>query len=422
MGGVSVDVEVWVDRFHPVAHFDVRVGAAVAVTNSIEQWRTKPTAIEGNWQSGYYCTSQYVWPDVLYSGTGWGAEAGQLLWWHRNDHDSSHTYYDIALAHQNLTHAGLEPFNPLLNRTFGGFISHGTAGKWSAAATAATSYGLNATLSALAPLRHVSFDLVAFTAISPSESDYIARFHSLVQSLPAANHSRAAHQRWWHSFWNRSHTVVHIPASPQLSYNLTQRLILQRALDAMDGLNDYPIHFNGQAWNIGSYAEGAQGPDLRQWGSAMWWQNVREMYYPAVQSGDWDILQHMFGFYQRMLPIQQLRTLAYYNHTGAYYDETITMYGLVTDAGFGYTCDGTPHIHNNPYVRYAHYSQLAHATTQTRIRLPVLCKRHSCTHILTRCAVPHVFVVLQVSLGRRPGAVRADARLLSLHSERRLCC
>ena len=76
------------------------------------------------------------------------------------------------------------------------------------------------------------------------------------------------------------------------------------------------------------------------------------MYYPAVQNGDWDILHAMFDFYQRILPIQQLRTLAYYNHTGAYYDETVTVFGLVTDSGFGYTCDGTPHIHNNPYIRY----------------------------------------------------------------------
>ena len=351
VAGVDVSVEIWVDRFHPVAHFTLRTSADVGVASSIEQWRTVPTAIGGNWQSGYYCTPQYVWPDELYGGTGWGARNGELLWWHRNDHDANHTYYDTALEHQNLTHAGLEPYNPLVNRTFGGYIRH-TEGKWSDAVVAQTSYGRNATLTALAPLRHVSFDLVAFTTISQSEADYTTRFQALVDALPSADSSRAAHNEWWHHFWNRSHTIVHIPAQAELSYNLTQRLVLQRALDAMDGLSAYPIHFNGQGWNIGSYGDGAQGPDLRQWGSAFWWQNVREMYYPAVQAGDFDILHAMFGFYQRVLPVQELRTLAYYNHTGAYFDETVTMYGLVSDAGFGYTCDGTPHIHNNRWIRY----------------------------------------------------------------------
>ena len=360
VGGVSVAVEVWVDRFHPVAHFDVRVSADTAATHSIEQWRTAPTAIEGNWQGGYYCTPQYVWPDVLYDGDGWGSEAGQLLWYHRNDHDLNHTYYSIALERQQLSSAGLQAFDIFTNRTFGGFISHGSVGKWSTAATAATSYGLDATLTALAPLRQISFDLVAFTTFSQSAADYIARFHSLVDSLPSANSSRPAHDAWWRSFWARSHTFIHIPAQPELSYNLTQRIILQRAVDAMDGLNDYPIKFNGQGWNIGSYSQGAQGPDLRDWGSAMWWQNVRLPYYPAVQNGDWDILAAMFAFYQRILPVQQLRTLAYYNHSGAYYDETITVYGLVSDAGFGYTCDGTPHVHNNRWIRYVPATHVAH--------------------------------------------------------------
>ena len=293
-----------------------------------------------------------MWPDELYGGQGWGGGAGQLLWWHRNDHDSNSTYYDTALRRQSLDNVGLEALNPLANRTFGGFIRHSAADQWSAAAVAATPYGRNASLTALTPLRHLSFDLVAFTTTSMSEADYVARFHELVDALPSANSSRLAHNAWWQSFWNRSHTVVHVPAAAAQSFTLTQRLVLQRALDAMDGLGDYPIHFNGQGWSIGSYSDGPQGPDLRPWGSAFWWQNVREMYYPAVQSGDWDILQAMFGFYQRLLPVQQLRTQSYYNHSGGVFDETMTVYGLVVDGGWGYTCSGTRELHNNGYIRY----------------------------------------------------------------------
>ena len=55
--------------------------------------------------------------------------------------------------------------------------------------------------------------------------------------------------------------------------------------------------------------------------SAFWWQNVRESYYPAVQAGDYDVLRAMFGFYQRLLRVQEMRVHRYYGHDGAYFEE-----------------------------------------------------------------------------------------------------
>jgi alpha-L-fucosidase 2 len=88
-----------------------------------------------------------------------------------------------------------------------------------------------------------------------------------------------------------------------------------------------------------------------KWGSAFWWQNVRESYYPAIQAGDFDLLRHMFAFYQRLLPVQEKRVQRYYNHSGGYFEETTTLYGLMVDGVFGYLCDGTVALHGNPTIR-----------------------------------------------------------------------
>ena len=59
----------------------------------------------------------------------------------------------------------------------------------------------------------------------------------------------------------------------------------------------------------------------------------------------------MFGFYQSILPVQEIRVQAYYNHSGAYFEETTALYGIMVDGVFGYLCDGTVPIHGNPTVR-----------------------------------------------------------------------
>ena len=78
---------------------------------------------------------------------------------------------------------------------------------------------------------------------------------------------------------------------------------------------------------------------------------MREPYYPAVQAGDWDILRAMFSFYQSILPVQEIRVQKYYNHSGAYFEETTALYGIMVDGVFGFLCDGTVPVHGNPTIR-----------------------------------------------------------------------
>jgi hypothetical protein len=52
-GKLRVFALVWVDRYHSVVHFNLSTSQPVQATNSIEMWRTQPTPMGQNWQSGY---------------------------------------------------------------------------------------------------------------------------------------------------------------------------------------------------------------------------------------------------------------------------------------------------------------------------------------------------------------------------------
>ena len=358
---MDVSIVIWVDRYRPVIHFTTTTSLPATATLSIEMWRTQPTSMDW-WSWGYYCAADTtnVDPDTFVpSGLELSpSAAGELLWYHRNGHQSvENRTYLHALKLQSLEGVGLEERDVLHNRTFGGFVTtHDRTGKrWSRAAAGIDpkTAVLVANVSTLQPLTDLSFHLYTTTATTDTAEQYLDLLKQQVANMSAKDELEAwtAHESYWAEFHNRSHIELTIHGvNASASYNLSRNLLLQRTLDGMDGLSPYPIHFNGQAWNIGDNVTG-NGPDYRQWGSAFWWQNVREPYYPAVQSGDWDILRSMFDFYHSLLPVQEIRVQQYYNHSGAYYEETTALYGLMVDGVFGYLCDGTVAIHGNPTVR-----------------------------------------------------------------------
>ena len=358
---VDVSIHVWVDRYRPVVHVTATTSRPTTASLSIEMWRTSPTPMDW-WSWGYYCANDTanVDPDTFRPdglGIANPTGAGELLWFHRNDHQpvENRTYLH-ALKLQGLEGVGLEEKDVLRNRTFGGFITtHDSTGKrWSQPAVVVSNDSiLYATVSTLTATTDMSFDLYTVTATTDTVDEYLDLFKRQVSDMLSVPVSTAwqAHETYWTEFHNRSHIVFNLhDINASASYNLTRDLVLQRLLDGMDGISAYPIHFNGQAWNIGDN-ETSNGPDYRQWGSAFWWQNVREPYYPAVQAGDWDILRSMFAFYQSILPVQEARVRAYYNHSGAYYEETTALYGLMVDGVFGFLCEGTVPIHGNPTIR-----------------------------------------------------------------------
>ena len=150
----------------------------------------------------------------------------------------------------------------LRNRTFGGFVTtRDSSGKrWSTAAAAQQDF-LSAAVTTLVPMTDLSFDLYSMTATTNTVEEYLSLFREQVANLSAVDASSAwsAHEAYWAEFHSRSYIEFNIhDINASASYNLTRDILLQRTLDGMDGLSPYPIHFNGQAWNIG---DGQTGND-----------------------------------------------------------------------------------------------------------------------------------------------------------------
>ncbi len=97
---------------------------------------------------------------------------------------------------------------------------------------------------------------------------------------------------------------------------------LQRYAQGFQGRGAYPIKFNGGFF----YAEDAH-PDWRNWGDCYWWQNTRHMYHPMLACGDYDLMPPLFKMYEDARLLAESRTAKYHNAQGAYFPETMTLFG-----------------------------------------------------------------------------------------------
>jgi len=76
-----------------------------------------------------------------------------------------------------------------------------------------------------------------------------------------------------------------------------------------------------------------------------------------MASGDFDLLFSLYRFYLSILPLSLQRNKIYFNHTGAFFPETLTMFGMYTNGGYGYDCPNQRgnlpfNTAGNTYIRY----------------------------------------------------------------------
>lgn len=126
---------------------------------------------------------------------------------------------------------------------------------------------------------------------------------------------------------------------------VTQAYILQRYMTAIGGRGDYPIKFNGSIFTVEPKAMGYDyNADWRKWGDCFWWQNTRIPYGPMLANGDADLMEGLFKTYERVLPLAKARTKIYHNAEGAYFPETMTLFGTYSNNDYGW--DRTGHQPN----------------------------------------------------------------------------
>lgn len=134
---------------------------------------------------------------------------------------------------------------------------------------------------------------------------------------------------------------------------VTRAYALQRWVNACGGRGNYPIKFNGSIFVVDH--NDYKHADYRAWGGCYWWQNTRHCYWPMLTAGDFDLIRPLFRFYMDTLPARKAATRNYYGHDGAFYPETMSIWGNYTDQGdLGYGVDrkGKPDgLTDNTFVR-----------------------------------------------------------------------
>jgi hypothetical protein len=132
---------------------------------------------------------------------------------------------------------------------------------------------------------------------------------------------------------------------------LTRAYTLQRFMNACGGRGPFPIKFNGSTFVVDNKFDA----DYRAWGGCYWFQNTRHSYWPMLMSGDFDLMKPFFDLYMKVLPARKLATRNYYGHDGAFFPETMSIWGNYADQGdlgYGVNRAGKPDgLTDNTYVR-----------------------------------------------------------------------
>jgi len=282
--GGAATRRVWVDANRPVIHVESETAEPCDVEVAFETTRPAP---EKNLQADTILTDQ----------------TNRIVWFYRNLNK------DVP---------------QLANRTFGAAISGD--GLVSASCTV---------LHSEKPAKHHEISICVLTAQTPTPEAWLAQLNQVAtqaESVPLET-ARREHAKWWNDFWNRSWIFI---SGDDDAANVTRGYVLQRFVSACAGRGAYPIKFNGSIftmdWHKSEKIKGVETnyivpADARDWGGQYWFQNTRPMYWPMLQSGDFDMMQPLFKMFREILPNNEKEVRDFYHHAGAYFAETKPFYG-----------------------------------------------------------------------------------------------
>lgn len=133
--------------------------------------------------------------------------------------------------------------------------------------------------------------------------------------------------------------VAHRPA--ERGSLVTRGYVLQRFVNACQGRGEFPIKFNGGSYTVEPTAMGRPfNPDWRNWGDCHWFQNVRHTVHPMLATGDFDLMEPFFKLYENARPLAESRSRKYHYAQGAYFPETMTVWGTYSGGDYGWDRTG----------------------------------------------------------------------------------
>lgn len=337
-GAKRTRLTLWVDVFSPVVHVEIDSPQPTHLTAQYESWRTadRPYRPDEQPMHGSYTDAPVV-PTAFADRTAF--DGNDIIACHRNR--DSDTVFDLLVAQQGLSAVKDRMWNPLPGLTFGvlmrgqDMVAAGTAtGRY--ASTDFTAWRLK---SRTARRRH---ELRVHCHIATTKDP--AQWRQGLDALAATSLTQrpAARQRtqaWWRAFWERSHIRVNPDKGPEdIGWRVGRNYQLFRHQLGTNAYGHYPTKFNGGNFTTDPEFVDPQitaSPDFRRWGGGIFTaQNQRLVYWPMLKSGDFDMMDAQFMFYERARGNAELRTQVYWGHAGASFTEQVESFGL--PCGFDY--------------------------------------------------------------------------------------
>jgi len=330
-----VQLKVFVDANAPVIHILGRCDRAVEVQAALENWRTEEKVLKGEELGSSWTMQQAPSNVVVRESADVVRNPGNdiVLWYHRN----GTSVVPFTLKHQGLESLAELVHDPILRRTFGGRM----------AAKGFTVDG-PASIRSLAATQQFDVQIAAHCSQAESLERWEAELTRIARRAEAGPASARSTARWWQSFWDRSWIFIEGDSAADRSEAagspspITRAWILQRWMTACAGRGNYPIKFNGSIFTVDP--EFTQGPnfnaDWRRWGDCFWWQNTRFPGYAAIAAGDYEECHAIFRLYREMLPLCKARAKLYYHADGAYFPETVTLFGTYANNDYGWDRTG----------------------------------------------------------------------------------
>ncbi len=324
----SNTVRIWIDANHPAIHVEAHTEHPAVLQVSLEMWRKNQSLQEPSAEkAGMFELGSDDYPVQFEADTILPAEKRSIAWYHFN----KQSIYPTVMKQEHLA-ALLGKFpDPLLHRCFGALIT-GTG-------------LLSQDDKTLRSNQRSNFRVDIVALVEKNATSGRAWKAQLDESLATANPvdlnaAWAANKKWWHDFWDRSWIDV---SGDDQAQEVSQGYAMQRYMMASSSRGELPVKFNGGIFTVGhDLPDGVasdrenHNPDYRAWGNCYWNQNNRLLYWPLVETGDYDLLKPWFRMYLSDLSLEKARTELYYHHPGASYPETMFFWGVPSVHDFGW--------------------------------------------------------------------------------------
>ncbi len=338
ISGGGANLNLFVDSSSQDIQILGKTAQPTQVTANIECWRNAPRTLPKEEKGSAWAVHDAPFKLVESGDVFVTGEDTAVTWYHRNET----TVVPQLLENQSLT--GLKgTFDPLIHRTFGGRLSGDGFVR-----------GGERTLRSSRPSNEFHLYVTTHTAQTPTANDWLREVKSRAAKASSAKSALESTERWWHAFWDRSWVFTDGDGSAA-DASLTQGYVLQRYVQACQGRGEYPIKFNGGYYTVEPKAMGKSfNADWRNWGDCHWFQNVRHMYHPMLESGDFEMMEPFFRLYEAARPLAESRTKKYHNVEGAYFPETMTVFGTYSGGDYGWDRQGKePKEVDCPWWQYA---------------------------------------------------------------------